>query len=486
VKPKLSVLDRESIEKIRQSALEILQDVGVKYESKVAEDLLREAGHSVDSETRVVRLKPDLVEEALAKLPSRVLLAGRDGSRDVVLGSGPTFTCNDGMGTFILDPQTGERRESTLTDLIMAMRLSDALESLDYSWPPLVPGDVPDSVRTLVECAAGFMSTTLHVQHELKHPEQVPFLLEMLDAVLGDHRRHAERPIFSVTCCTVAPLRHEPEMTDACIELAKHDVPINLMPMPLAGATAPVTLAGTLVMACAEFFSAAALYQLARPGAAMIFAAGATILDMRTGLYAAGAPELSLLNIAIADIAHHIGFPMMAQGLVTDAKNPGVQAAYEKAMNGMSAFLAGADVVNGLGLLDSNQILALEQLVIDDEMARLVRGVSRGFDVDTEHCMMDLIREVGIGGHYLGQRRTLDYLKKGEHIQPKLGFRGSYENWQGRQFDEVAAARERAQCLLKEHEILELTPEVNKALGETIVRADPSLGFDLKAACEGA
>jgi trimethylamine--corrinoid protein Co-methyltransferase len=458
VRPTLSILDRGAIQRIQDAALELLRDVGVKFGSGPAEALLREAGQSFDSTTGAVRFSPELVEECLEKLPSRIHLAGRDEKRDVMLGTGRVHTCTDGQGTFTIDPESGQRRPSTTADLIAATRLSDALESLDLFWPPIVPSDVPDSVRTIVEAALGFMHTTLHVQHEIKHPHQVPPLLEMLDAILGDRRRHAERPIFSVTCCPVSPLQHEPEMTAACMELARNDVPICVLPMPLAGATAPVTLAGTLVMTYAEFLSGMALYQLVRPGSPVILGIGASILDMHTGLYSAGAPELSLVNIALTQIGKHIGVPVLAQGIVSDAN------------------------VNGLGLLDSHQLLSLEQLVIDDEIASLVKRVAEGFEVDQEHIMPDLVREVGIGGHFLGQRRTLEFLKKGEHFEPKLSFRASYESWHDRRYDEVECARERAAHLLKEHEVAPLEPEVERAIREAILRADPETGFDLQGA----
>ena len=482
MKPTLTILDAEAIQQIHDAALELLQDVGVKFGSGPAEALLLEAGQTLDSATGAVRFTPELVEECLAKVPSRIHLAGRGEKRDITLGTGRVHTCTDGMGTFILDPESGQRRPSTMVDLISAIRLSDALESLDLIWPPIVPSDVPDSVRTIVEAALGFMHTTFHNQHEIKHPDQVAPLLEMLDAILGDRRRHAERPIFSVTCCPVSPLQHEPEMTAACMELARNDIPISVLPMPLSGATAPVTLAGTVVMTYAEFLSGMALYQLVRPGAPVILGIGASILDMHTGLYSAGAPELSLINIALTQIAKHIGVPVLAQGIVSDAKKPGTQAAMEKATNGLSAFMAGADIVNGLGLLDSHQLMSFEQLVIDDEIAGLMKRIAKGFEVDQEHIMTDLVREVGIGGHFLGQRRTLEYLKKGEHFEPKLSFRASYESWSGRRYDEVECARERAAHLLKEHEVEPLAPEVERAIRETILRADPETGFDLQGA----
>jgi trimethylamine--corrinoid protein Co-methyltransferase len=255
------------------------------------------------------------------------------------------------------------------------------------------------------------------------------------------------------------------------------------MPMPLAGATAPVTLAGTLAMLLAEFLSGVALYQLARPGVPMILGIGGSILDMRTGLYSAGAPELSLINIAMTQIGKHIGVPVLAQGLVTDAKAPGTQAAYEKAVNGLSAFMAGSDVVNGLGLLDSSQLLSFEQMVIDDEIVNMLRRVERGFEIDPEHLMLDLVADVGHDGHFLGQRRTLEYLRKGEHFQPKLSFRGAYQAWKDSGYDEVETARERASQLLKEHEVLPITSEQEKAIEELIARVDPEARVDLRASC---
>jgi trimethylamine--corrinoid protein Co-methyltransferase len=479
----MSLLDREDIQQIQQAALELLQTVGVKIASEPGAALLREAGQRFDSSTGAVRISADLVEQCLSKLPSQVLLAGRDESRDALLGNGKVHTCLDGQGTYTLDPDSGQRRTSELRDLVASTRLSDALDSVDFLWPNVVPDDVPNSVRTFVESAVGFIHTSRHVQHEIKDLDEVPYLLEMLDVVLGDRRRQAERPIFSVVCCPVSPLQHESDMTTASLELARNDVPVVVMPMPLAGATAPVTLAGTLAMLYAEFLSGVVLFQLARPGLPMILGIGSTILDMRTGLYSAGAPELSLLNIAMTEVGKHIGVPVMAQGLVSDAKAPGTQAAYEKAVSGLSAFMAGSDVVNGIGLLDSHQLLAFEQMVIDDEITNMLRRIERGFEIDSDHLMLDLIAEVGIGGHFLGKRRTVEYLKKGEHFQPQLSFRGAYQSWKDLGYDEVAAARERAGRLLKEHEVMPLAAEEEKALGELIARVDPELRFDLRAAC---
>jgi trimethylamine--corrinoid protein Co-methyltransferase len=476
MRPTLRLLDREAETRIHEGALRILEDVGVRFGAPAAEALLRDAGQAFEASSRTVRLSRDLVERCLGLVPREVVLAARDPSRDVVLGRGGLHACLDGQGTFVLDGGTGARRSATLADLVDATRLSDALESVDVYWAPVVAGDVPHPVRTLTEAATGFRHTTRHVQHEVKTPADVPYLLEMLDALLGDRRRLRERPILSLTVCPVSPLQHEAAMTAACLEMARCFAPLCVLPMPLAGATAPVTLLGTAALCVAEFLSAAVLFQLAQPGCPLILGVGASILDMRTGLYSAGAPELALLNLALIEMGARYGVPVMAQGMVTDAKQPGVQAGSEKVQSGLVAALAGADVVNGLGLLDSSQMLSLEQMVLDDEAFRSIRRVAAGFETDAARLMTPLVAQVGPGGNFLGQRATLAYLKAGEHFAPRLGQRGSWDAFARRGRPELELARERVAKLSREHRAAPLGPEVERALDELLERAFGVLG----------
>jgi trimethylamine--corrinoid protein Co-methyltransferase len=429
----------------------------------------------MDETTHTVHLAPDLVDRCLALVPRQPRLAGRDPERDVTLGQGRVHVCLDGQGTFALDRATGTRRPATLADLVDATRLSDALESVDVYWAPVVAGDVPDAVRTLTEAATGFRHTTRHVQHEIKTPHDVPFLLEMLDALLGDRKRLRERPIFSLTVCPVSPLQHEAAMTAACLQMARYFTPMCVLPMPLAGATAPVTLLGTAAQCVAEFLSGLVLFELAQPGCPLMFGVGATILDMRTGLYSAGAPELALLNLALTEMGRHYGVPVMTQGMVSDAKQPGPQAGAEKVTSGLVAALAGADIVNGLGLIDSSQLLSLEQMVLDDEAFRGIRRVAQGFETDEARLMTDLVAEVGPGGNFLGKRATLAYLKAGEHFEPRLGQRGSWDAWSRRGKSELDLARERVDRLLGQHVVPPLPAETERALAQVLGRASAVL-----------
>lgn len=471
MRPRLRLLDDDAIRRIHAGALAILERVGVRYGAPAAEALLRDAGQRLDEKTRTVHIAPDLVERCLRLVPREPRLAGRDPARDVSLGQGRVHVCLDGQGTFVLDRVTHARRPACLADLVEATRLSDALESVDVYWAPVVAGDVPDGVRTLTEAATAFRHTTRHVQHEVKTPADVPFLLELVDALLGDRKRLRERPIFSLTVCPVSPLQHEAGMTAACLEMARHFTPMCVLPMPLAGATAPVTLLGTAAQCVAEFLSGLVLFELAQPGLPLMFGVGATILDMRTGLYSAGAPELPLLNLALVEMGRHYGVPVMCQGMVSDAKQPGPQASAEKTASGLVAALAGADIVNGLGLLDSSQMLSLEQMVLDDEAFRAIRRVAQGFETDAARLMTELVAEVGPGGNFLGKRATLAYLKAGEHFEARLGQRGSWDAWARRGRSELELARERVDKLLAEHVVTPLPPETERAVAEVLEHA---------------
>jgi trimethylamine--corrinoid protein Co-methyltransferase len=486
MRPALKLLSPEEIHRLHRAALTILETTGVRFGGCAAERILLDSGLKIDTARGAVSLPADLVERCLSRLPASVLLAARDPRRDIVLGGGKVHLCLDGQGTFTLDGDSGERRRSTLADLVRATRLSDALESPDLYWCPVVAGDVGDAARPIAEAAAAYLHQTRHLMHECKRPQEAPLLLEMIDVLIGDRRRHRDRPILSLTVCPVSPLQHEAEMTDAALELARHFVPICFMSVPLAGATAPVSLASTIALTLAEFLSGVVLYQTAAPGCPMILGIGSTILDMRVGLYSAGAPELALLNLALTEIGHHLGVPVLAQGLVSDAKAPGPQAAWEKATNGLTALMAGSDVINGLGLLDAHQTLSLEQMVIDDEIFRSLRRIERGIDIDDKRLMLDLIHEAGPGGNFLGKRATLDYLRRGEHFLPRLGFRGPWESWRARRMDEVEEARRRARALLAEHRPQPLALEQGRALQEIVEGADRESAAQILRACFAA
>jgi trimethylamine--corrinoid protein Co-methyltransferase len=217
-------------------------------------------------------------------------------------------------------------------------------------------------------------------------------------------------PIFSVVDGLVSPLMHDGRMTEACIELARLGVPILVYPMPLAGATSPVTLGGTILQHNTEFLSGLVLYQLVNPGTPVIYGTGASQLDMNTGGFGGSADGYGPM-LALCDLARFYNLPVNLPGLSTVSDSLDAQYGHEATAAGLLSVLAGADEIYSMGLLDNARTLSLEKMVLDNHLTRQIETMVRAIPIDEAHLHAELIERVGIGGHYLNLRETRDYTK---------------------------------------------------------------------------
>src|SRR5258707_809401 len=184
-------------------------------------------------------------------------------------------------------------------------------------------------------------------------------------------------------------------MAELCLEPAQGGVPIVLGPMPLTGATAPVTVAGACLMSLVEFLSGVVLYQTAAPGCPLIYPLGPELLDMKSGMASCAAPEIALFNLVLGQMAKFYQVPSLGVGLNCDAKLPGMQASYESMETGLSAALSGADMLEGIGILDDNNVLSLTQMIVDSEIARMIKCIRAGVEVTDRSLMTHLIEKAG-------------------------------------------------------------------------------------------
>jgi trimethylamine--corrinoid protein Co-methyltransferase len=473
--PRLTLLDDEAAADVHARTLRVLERVGVRFGSLRALDVLRQAGAHVDEETRIARLPGDLVERAVALAPREVVLAGRDPGRDCVLGRGRMYSTLDGTGAYVLDHRSGGRRSSTAKDLAELARVADALDEVDVLWNAVSANDAPASTQVLVETATLLENTVKHVQGEVQRAEEVPFVMELLALAAADGRWHPERPTFSVVYCPVAPLQHEREMLDACMELVRQKVPIAVYTLGLSGATAPASLAGAVLQTNVEILSAVVLFELVSPGTPVIYVGDCGLLDMRSGMYVCAGAEAVLLNTALIGMAHFYGLPVTGTGFTSDAKELGVMAGMDAAVTVVPSALAGVDLLTGMGMLDAAQMLSLPKLVMDAELMRQCRRLERGMPLDDEHFAEELIAQVGPGGNYLAARETRRQLSAGEHERPRFFFRGSYDAWRELGAgDEQRAGRE-VERLLTEHTVQPLPPGAAEKMAALVAEGARSL-----------
>ncbi len=480
LQPRLSMLDAAAIDYIHEQSLRLLSEVGVRVPLTRAQTLLRDAGALVDEETEIVRFPHDLIESAIARAPRTVLLAARDPQKDALLDHTRSYATHDGMGAMCLDHRTGERRPSTARDLLEAMIVADALDEIGVLWYTAYPCDEEPRLQTLRGLQAMLAGSGKHVQGEVTDPADVPYVMEILAAASPGGVWRPERPIFSIVYCPVSPLQHDADSLEAAMMLAEQGVPITVYSLALAGATSPLTLAGTTVQTNAEVLAAFAILQLAVPGCPLIYVANAAIMDMRASTYTSAGPEQALLNLALTEMGRHYGFPVLSGGLSSDAKELCVQVGADGGPMAYCTMLAGADLLTGAGMLDSAQLLYLPKLVLDAELVRQGQRLMAGLALDDEHVMLDVTARVGPGGHFLGARETRRFLRGGELQLPQLFVRGSYDGWLAEGKSESRRAIEKVDEILATHHPLPLPDGAAQHIEDIIAAAADARGVAVR------
>ncbi len=424
---RLALLDAAEVRRIHEATLDVLAETGVMYHSQRALDLLHEHGAAVDRATTVAKLPPDLVARALSTVPSSVLLGGRTPEFDLPLDGSHIYLSSDGCGVSRRELD-GTVRPSCKRDLEDTARVVEALDNVSATSAVVSAQDCAPETRVLHEFDACVRNSCKHtIVVSVKEDWEARGLLRMAEALAGGRDELRRRPPFTAIICTVSPLHQERFGMDLALTLAEAGIPVSFYPMPILGATAPVTIAGAAVVNNAELVAATVLVQLAHPGAKVVYGGGPTAMDMNTGAYASNSPEAMLLRSVQGHMADFYGMPAWFGAGATTAKEPGAQSASENALAMFMAYANGADLTFGTGLLDGSRILCLENVVVDDEVFGMVRRMLRGVEVNEETLAVDLVKRMGFGGDYLFDRHTRDHVR--ELWQARLGETGGYDAW---------------------------------------------------------
>jgi len=447
-------LTDDQVQRIHEAALSILERTGVQVEEPEALRLFEEAGAAVDRESSRVRIPRALVEDAVGWAPPRVLLAGRDPKWDLELEGVRVHIGTGGAALNVLDLETGQRRPAVLRDVVELARLVDALDNVHFYLVPVYPTDMGKDVVDINTYYAGLANTTKHVQAGIYTVEGIRDTVEMCEQIAGGAEALRERPIISfITCWLVSPLKLATDVTTLLIETCRQRIPVVLSAAPMAGSTAPVTLAGMLAQLTAEQLSGVVLAQLAQRGAPLLIGPIPATADMKTGRYLAGAAEFGLTNAAMAQIAQFYHLPIYNSAGMTDAKTPDVQAGFEKAASAVLAALAGSNFIHhAAGMLENMNMVAAEQFVIDNEILGMTMRVLQGVEVSDETLALDVIDEVGPGGHFLTSEHTIRHMRSEFYYPSRVVDRQGWEMWQqdgGR--DAVERARDIAHDILAHH-----------------------------------
>ncbi len=466
-KLKLEVLTKEEVKKIHEATLWIIEHVGIRFPSPRALEIWEANGATVDREKKIVKIKGDVIEEALTKCPPAYPLSARDPQQDLSLDGNHVYLGTDGCGVEVIDIHTGQKRTSCLGDVHDIARVADATEEVAFHWVPVSAQDTPPETRGLYELKTIWENSTKHVQTESIYSiHEAKAAMEMAALLVGGKDKLKDRPILSLMQCTAPPLGHDGGSLDAALIAAEHGIPTGFMTMAACMTTGPVTLAGNLAVGNAEVIAATALLQLAFPGAPVFYAAAQTASDPRLGCYTGGGPEDYLFGAATNVLSDFYNIPLSMGAFATGAKEPNWQAGLDGALSSFMASVVMSDMLLGCGFLHGSRIWSYAEMMMDCEIFSIVQKMMQGIVVNDETLALETIANVGPGGHYLAQKHTRKHMR--ELFMPEFMDRRPYSQWEEKKDDARDWAVNKARKILKEHQPEPLDPKISEEMAKII------------------
>jgi trimethylamine--corrinoid protein Co-methyltransferase len=468
---RLRYLTQEDVQRIHYASLEVLRKVGLKSKSKRILEIFRRGGAEVKGE--IVRIPEHLVHDAVRNAPKQILLCGRNSKHDILLEHGRIYF---GMGgsppPFIRDLESGEFRRPTKRDFAESTRLGDALPNMSFIMSVAGAFDVPYQVEYEHEWEALFNNTEKPIVYCAPGAYSARKVLEMGGTVVGGMEELRKRPIMCLYTETSSPLTI-PEVCENAVEFAEFGVPVTQGSSPLVGATAPGTLAGTMVVSNAENLATVVLVQLVRRGAPFIYGGFCDVMDPMTGRMSYGCPEFAIsTSVLNGQMAEYYGLPVYGFAAPSDSKLPDAQAGAEAMQMSLMNALAGINLMHDCGYLAGGSAGSMEMVVICNEVFDNVLRIVRGVDVNDETLAVDVIKEIGPEGSFLAHKHTLKHIRNELHI-PALFDRRPEAEWakMGRKATHQVA-QERARQILKEHFPEPLPKDVQERLSLLVKEAE--------------
>jgi len=456
----LEFLSASDLEAIHQATMEILQDVGIHFPHQEALDIFKKHGYRV--EDQLVFLEEKQILEVIKDIPSKFTIQARNPEHNVIIGDGsPVFVPGYGA-PFLIDPVLG-KRDPTFEDYENLVRLAHVLPNQDMSGHLMVePQDIPVETANLRMVDANIRLSDKAFIGSTDGREGAQYTMDLIKILFGDK---ASGHFTTGLINPLSPLRYSTDMLDALLVYSRANQPVVIASLIMAGSTGPITLAGLLAQQNAELLSGIVLTQLVNPGLPVIYGTASTNIDMKTGALAIGSPELSLCLAAHGQLARKYGLSSRGGGALTDSSTLDAQAGYESMFSLYTTINSGIDfVLHAAGILSSFLAFSYEKFVMDDELCGMLRHLWQGMKVTPETLAVEVIKNVGHDGHYLGEPQTLERCRT-EFWLPAIGDRSGMEAWWGgEQQDTSARSTMRWKELLESYREPKLDPIINKQI----------------------
>jgi len=410
--PQFRILSDKQLRELHFATLEVLERTGVAFESDEAIKILGDAGADISDSNRV-RIPSHLVEKALREVPKMVTLYSREGEPAIVLNglTGSHFGASPD-GPDVLDPYSNKRRKCYVKDIIDIVRLIDALPNIEWFYTSSAHDTVPSSIAGKVTFLQCLLNSSKPIIVEISDLDSLREMISLCHIVSGGEQRFRQKPFFASSSEPISPLLQGRVPMEKSLLCAEKGIPNVIYGMPMAGATAPATFPGCMVIANAEVLSQLVVLQTKYPGAPIIFGSIPSIMDMKTTIYTYGAPEMSIMVGGLTELCHYYGLPMFGTGGCTDAEKIDAQTGAEITYQIILSMLTGADLVHDVGEMYHSKIVSAELIFLVDEIVEMMKVMMNGIVINSETLPINLIERLGPKSNYLAESHTVKHFRK--------------------------------------------------------------------------
>ena len=461
----MSIFSVDEIESIHEASLKVLCDTGMDIQSPRAVEILKRGGASVGSDGRRVRFEPGFIMEKIATTPSEFTLHGRNKERHVHVGGQSIINTMVSSAPNVSDLDRG-RILGNFEDYTNLIKLGEMLNTVHaFGGYPVEPCDLDVSVRHLKAVSAAARLTTKPLFGYAIGSERMLDVIEIVRISRGINKETLlKEPSITTVVNANSPLVYDKALLEGAIEMAEHNQPVIYTPFTLAGAMAPITVAGALVQQNAEALAGLAFHQCVKPGAPAMYGSFTSNVDMKSGSPAFGTPEYTQATIASGQLARKYKIPLRASN--ANASNaPDEQSVYESQMSLWACLLGQVNfILHGHGWIEGGLCASYEKVILDAEMNQMMEAFLQPAIVNKDTLGVEAIAEVGPANHFFAAQQTLDRYET-EHYNPMLSDWRNFESWRDAG-SETATQRANKiwKQLLEEYEEPKLKPEVEEGL----------------------
>jgi len=453
MRPNFEIISTDTIKSIIAEAIQLLDTPGIKVQSQKARGLLSEAGAYIKENDEIVHIPEYIANNSIKSAPTSFSLYDRVGLECVIYGDDYVHFDPGSSAVHILDPETYTHNPSKSQDLINIIKIVEMLSQYDAQSTASICNDIPKEIGDLYRLYLVLLYSKKPVVTGAFSKDTAISMFEMLSIIAGGKDNLRQKPIAIFDVCPTPPLTWSNFAAENLIDLAEASIPAQIVSMPLSGATAPVTLLGSLVQHTAETISGICIHQTANPGAPIVWGGAPAIFDMRYGTTPMGAVETAMMDAAYAQIGKYIGLPTHTYLGSSDSKIVDAQAGLESGIGTLIGALAGINMISGGGMLDFLACQSPEKIIIDAEAISMAKRMISGISQHSQTLGIEFFEGTNFKGEFLKQNATRLLFKKEQYIPSKMIDRSSLRDWQhGEKLDIFARARNQAYQLVQEYE----------------------------------